>query len=39
MKVNEYLSAMIEVQLVYDDNALSDLQLRQVFGIAIALPF
>jgi len=39
MKVNDYLSAMIEVQLVYDDNALSDLQLRQVFGIAIALPF
>lgn len=39
MKVNDYLSAMIELQLVYDDNALKDLQLRQVFGIAIGFPF
>lgn len=39
MKVNEYLSAMLEVQLLYDDNALADLQLRQVFGLAVSLPF
>ena len=39
MKVNEYLSAMLELQLVYDDNALEDLQLRQVFGLALSLPF
>lgn len=39
IKVNDYLSAMIELQLVYDDNALKDLQLRQVFGIAIGFPF
>ena len=39
MKVNKYLSAMFELQLVYDDNALNDLQLRQVFGLALSLPF
>ena len=39
MKVNNYLSAMLELQLVYDDNALNDLQLRQVFGLALSLPF
>lgn len=39
MKVNKYLSAMLELQLVYDDNALNDLQLRQVFGLALSLPF
>ena len=39
MKVNDYLSAKTEIQLVYDDNALRDLQLRQVFGIAIGFPF
>ncbi len=39
MKVNEYLSAMLELQFVYDDNALGDLQLRQVFGLALSLPF
>lgn len=39
MKVNEYLSALFEIQLLYDDNALADLQTRQVFGLVIALPF
>lgn len=39
MKVNEYLSAILEVQLLYDDNALADLQFRQVFGLAVSLPF
>lgn len=39
MKVNEYLSAMLEVQFLYDDNALADLQFRQVFGLAVSLPF
>ena len=39
MKVNEYLSALLEIQLLYDDNALADLQTRQVFGLVIALPF
>lgn len=39
MKVNEYLSAILEVQFLYDDNALADLQFRQVFGLAVSLPF
>lgn len=39
MKVNEYLSALLEIQLLYDDNALADLQTRQVFGLVVALPF
>ena len=36
MKVNEYLSALLEIQLLYDDNALADLQTRQVFGLVVA---
>lgn len=39
LKVNEYLSALLEVQLRYDNNALADLQYRQVFGLAVAFPF
>lgn len=39
MKVNDYLSAVFEMQFLYDDNALADLQFRQVFGLAISLPF
>lgn len=39
MKVNEYLSAILEAQMMYDDNALADLQFRQVFGLAVSLPF
>ncbi|MEN8851809.1 MAG: DUF3078 domain-containing protein [Candidatus Arcticimaribacter sp.] len=39
MKVNEYLSAILEAQILYDDNALADLQFRQVFGLAVSLPF
>ena len=39
MKVNEYLSAMLEIQFLYDDNALANLQFRQVFGLAVSLPF
>lgn len=39
MKVNDYLSALFEVQFLYDDNAIADLQFRQVFGVAISIPF
>lgn len=39
MKVNDNISALLEIQWVYDDNALAKLQTRQVFGMAIALPF
>ncbi len=39
MKINDYLSTIFEIQFLYDDNALADLQFRQVFGLAISLPF
>lgn len=39
MKINDYLSTVLEVQLVYDDNALAALQFRQVFGLAVSWPF
>lgn len=39
MKVNEFLSTIFEAQFLYDDNALADLQVRQVFGLSIGLPF
>ena len=37
MKVNEYISTQLEVQLVYDDNAVQNLQSREVFGIGLSL--
>ena len=33
MKVNELISTQLEVQFVYDDNAVQALQAREVFGI------
>lgn len=39
MKINEFLSTVFETQFLYDDNALADLQVRQVFGLSIGLPF
>lgn len=39
MRVNKYLSTIFETQFLYDDNALADLQVRQVFGLSVALPF
>ena len=39
MRINKSLSTIFEIQLLYDDNALADLQVRQVFGLSIALPF
>lgn len=39
LRVNKYLSTVFETQLLYDDNALADLQVRQVFGLSVALPF
>mgnify|MGYP005684529623 CR=1 FL=1 len=35
MKINNYLAAQFETQLVYDDNALAKTQTRQVFGVSI----
>lgn len=37
MKVNKYISTQLEVQLVYDDNAVQNLQSREVFGVGLSL--
>ena len=42
MRVNEVISTQLEVQFVYDDNAVQALQAREVFGIGgayVALTF
>ncbi|MDG1824283.1 MAG: DUF3078 domain-containing protein [Flavobacteriaceae bacterium] len=35
MKVNAYISTQLEIQLVYDDNAVQDLQSREIFGVGV----
>ena len=37
MKVNELISTQLEVQCVYDDNAVQALQAREVFGIGVRM--
>lgn len=37
MKVNKNISANVIVHLLYDDNAVKDLQVRQVFGIGVQM--
>lgn len=37
MKVNEFISTQLEIQLVYDDNAVQSLQSREVFGVGVSL--
>lgn len=37
MKVNELISTQLEVQLVYDYNAVQALQAREVFGIGVRM--
>jgi len=37
MKVNDYLSTNLIIQLLYDDNAIKRIQLREVFGLSINL--
>jgi Protein of unknown function (DUF3078) len=39
MKVNKYMSANIALQTIYDDNAISKVQVRQVFGFGINYGF
>jgi hypothetical protein len=39
MKVNKYLSANIAVDLLYDDNAIARVQLRQLLGIGFSAKF
>jgi hypothetical protein len=37
MKVNDRISTNLILQLVYDDNAVQSLQVRQVFGIGLRM--
>lgn len=37
MNVNKNISANVIVHLLYDDNAVKDLQVRQVFGIGVQM--
>ncbi|MEL4306889.1 DUF3078 domain-containing protein [Joostella sp. CR20] len=39
MKINNYLSTNLTLQMVYDDNAVSALQLREVFGVGLNFGF
>ena len=37
MKVNEYITTQLELQFVYDDNAVQALQTREIFGVGVSL--
>jgi len=37
MKVNEYINTLVEIHLVYDENAVKALQCREVFGVGVSL--
>lgn len=39
MKVNKYMSANIVGQIIYDDNAISEVQVREVFGLGLNYKF
>ncbi|MBK0369736.1 DUF3078 domain-containing protein [Flavobacterium agrisoli] len=39
MKINKYLSANLQFQAIYDDNAFEGLQTREVFGVAVNYGF
>ena len=39
MKVNKFISANISIDLLYDDNAVARLQLRQLLGIGLSAKF
>lgn len=39
MKVNDYISTNLILQLVYDDNAVQGLQVREVFGVGVQMEF
>ncbi|MGI9526072.1 MAG: DUF3078 domain-containing protein [Weeksellaceae bacterium] len=39
MQINKYLSTMLTVQLLYDDNAFPGLQVREVFGVGVTANF
>ena len=37
LRVNEYVSTNLILQLVYDDNAVQNLQVREVFGVGVRM--
>ena len=37
LQVNEYVSTNLSLQLVYDDNAVQRLQVREVFGVGVRM--
>lgn len=39
MKVNKFLSANVSIDLLYDDNAIGRLQLRQLLGVGFSAKF
>lgn len=39
MQINKYLSTMLSVQTIYDDNAFEGLQVREVFGVGVTANF
>lgn len=39
MKINKYMSANVALQTIYDDNAITKVQVREVFGLEINYGF
>lgn len=39
MKVNEFLSANLSTQLIYDDDMLQDIQFKEIFGVGLTYKF
>ncbi|MEL1240953.1 DUF3078 domain-containing protein [Flavobacterium flavipallidum] len=39
MKINKYLSANINMQTIYDDNAIKAFQVREIFGLGVNYGF
>jgi hypothetical protein len=39
MTINNYLSANISFQTIYDDNVLSAVQVKEVFGLGVNYDF
>lgn len=39
MKINDYLSANLNTQLVYDDDMIQDVQFKEVFGVGLTYKF
>lgn len=39
MKINNYMSANVSMQAIYDDNAIAKVQIREVFGLGVNYGF